>query len=207
MRDALERETSGSIFDPSKSIDRNRTRHRQHDGDQHCAPPNSLSNPNPGLRQRNDFRAEDKVNSSAQAKNNGVHDKPVLVSAGWLDLFATLFTRGSLQLFANFGALADFLHCVAHHDWNRTVSINRPPRRAEPVPAIRQDFISLAEARRLLAARPGWRSKIRGDLQMHTRSSDGSGTVAEMADAAVNRSYEYIAITDHSKTLKIAGGI
>jgi len=39
------------------------------------------------------------------------------------------------------------------------------------------------------------------------RWSDGSGAVAEMADAAANRSYEYIAITDHSKTLKIAGGI
>src|SRR5947207_513384 len=300
MRDALERETSGSILDPSKSIDRNRTHHRQHDGDQHCAPQNSLSNPNPGLRQRNDFRAEDKVNSSAQAKNNGVHDKPVLVSAGWLDLFVALFTRGSLQLFANFGALADFLHRVGHHDWNRNGNSNRPdiprhfgsskatepaaqkrisgvlsntdvaellsqqaeretgilsrafrraarsaflwpeevadlvaqnrsptelrsvgpfiekqirnwidkpPRRAKTVPAIRQDFISLAEARRLLAARPGWRSKIRGDLQMHTRWSDGSGTVAEMADVAKERSYEYIGITDHSKGLKIAGGI
>ena len=85
--------------------------------------------------------------------------------------------------------------------------IDKPPRRAKTVPAIRQDFISLAEARRLLAARPGWRSKIRGDLQMHTRWSDGSGTVAEMAGVAANRSYEYIAITDHSKTLKIAGGI
>jgi DNA polymerase (family 10) len=42
---------------------------------------------------------------------------------------------------------------------------------------------------------------------MHTDWSDGSGTVAEMADAAANRSYEYIGITDHSKTLKIAGGI
>jgi histidinol phosphatase-like PHP family hydrolase len=42
---------------------------------------------------------------------------------------------------------------------------------------------------------------------MHTRWSDGSGTVAEMAEAAANRSYEYIAITDHSKGLKIAGGI
>ncbi len=85
--------------------------------------------------------------------------------------------------------------------------IDKPPRRAKTVPAIRQDFISLAEARRLLAARPRWRSKIRGDLQMHTRWSDGSGTVAEMAGVAANRSYEYIAITDHSKTLKIAGGI
>jgi histidinol phosphatase-like PHP family hydrolase len=81
------------------------------------------------------------------------------------------------------------------------------PRRAKTVPALRRDFISMAEARRLLAARPGWTKKLRGDLQMHTRSSDGSGTVAEMANAAANRSYDYIAITDHSKGLKIAGGI
>ena len=79
--------------------------------------------------------------------------------------------------------------------------------RPKTVPAIRRDFLSLAEARRLLAARPAWSKKLRGDLQMHTRWSDGSGMVAEMADAAANRSYEYIAITDHSKGLKIAGGI
>ena len=74
-------------------------------------------------------------------------------------------------------------------------------------PAIRQDFISLADARQLLATKPAWSKKLRGDLQMHTRWSDGSGTIAEMADAARERSYEYIAITDHSKRLKIAGGI
>ncbi|MFL6597464.1 MAG: PHP domain-containing protein, partial [Chthoniobacterales bacterium] len=81
------------------------------------------------------------------------------------------------------------------------------PHQAKTVPAIRRDFLSLAEARILLAARRDWPTKLRSDLQMHTRWSDGSGTVAEMADAAVNRSYDYIAITDHSKTLKIAGGI
>src|SRR5262249_30578640 len=81
------------------------------------------------------------------------------------------------------------------------------PRRAKTPPASRRDFLSLAEARRILATRPAWTKKLRGDLQMHTRWSDGSGTVAEMADAATNRSYEYIAITDHSKGLKIAGGI
>jgi histidinol phosphatase-like PHP family hydrolase len=85
--------------------------------------------------------------------------------------------------------------------------IDEGPRRPRTIPAARRDFISIAEARRLLAARPSWPEKLRGDLQMHTRWSDGSGTVAEMADAAANRSYEYIAITDHSKTLKIAGGI
>jgi histidinol phosphatase-like PHP family hydrolase len=88
----------------------------------------------------------------------------------------------------------------------RTWIEQRPPR-VKTVPAIRQDFISLAEARRLLADRPAWRKKLRGDLQMHSRWSDGSGTIAEMANAAKERSYEYIAITDHSKGLKIAGGI
>src|SRR5579872_4688700 len=42
---------------------------------------------------------------------------------------------------------------------------------------------------------------------MHTRWSDGLGSIREMADAAIERGYEYIAITDHSKGLKIAGGI
>ena len=79
------------------------------------------------------------------------------------------------------------------------------PRRSKTVPAIRRDFLSLAEARRLLATRPDWPKKLRGDLQMHTRWSDGSGTVAEMADAAANRSYEYIAITDHSKGIEDCG--
>jgi histidinol phosphatase-like PHP family hydrolase len=81
------------------------------------------------------------------------------------------------------------------------------PHRVKTIPSIRRDFLSLADARRVLAARPDWTKKLRGDLQMHTRWSDGSAAVAEMADAAANRSYEYIAITDHSKGLKIAGGI
>jgi len=81
------------------------------------------------------------------------------------------------------------------------------PRQPKSVPALRQDFISMAEARRLLAARPSWPEKLRGDLQMHSRWSDGSATIAEMADAAKERSYDYIGITDHSKGLKIAGGI
>jgi DNA polymerase (family 10) len=85
--------------------------------------------------------------------------------------------------------------------------IDKPSRRAKTVPAVRQDFISLADARRLLATQPAWNKKLYGDLQMHTRWSEGSGTIAEMADAAATRSYEYIAITDHSRTLKIAGGI
>ncbi len=48
---------------------------------------------------------------------------------------------------------------------------------------------------------------IRGDLQMHTRWSDGSEPVEQMARAAKEFGYEYIAITDHSQSLKFVGGV
>jgi histidinol phosphatase-like PHP family hydrolase len=85
--------------------------------------------------------------------------------------------------------------------------IDNPPKAKTRVPPIRRDFLTLADARVLLRKKPEWANQLRGDLQMHTRWSDGSGTVAEMAEMAQQRNYEYIAITDHSKGLKIAGGI
>jgi histidinol phosphatase-like PHP family hydrolase len=85
--------------------------------------------------------------------------------------------------------------------------IDKPPDFDGKIPPLRRDFFALADARKLLAANPAWAKRLRGDLQMHTRWSDGSGTVREMADAAQARGYDYIAITDHSKGLKIAGGI
>ena len=41
---------------------------------------------------------------------------------------------------------------------------------------------------------------IRGDLHSHTIASDGRNTIEEMATAARERGYEYLAITDHSAT-------
>lgn len=51
------------------------------------------------------------------------------------------------------------------------------------------------------------RSDIRGDLHMHTTSSDGLNSIEEMAEAAKARGYDYIGITDHSQSLRIAGGL
>ena len=85
--------------------------------------------------------------------------------------------------------------------------IEKPPRSKPRAPAIRRDFLALADARVLLSKNVDWVKRLRGDLQMHSRYSDGSGTISQMADAARERNYEYIAITDHSKGLKIAGGI
>lgn len=47
--------------------------------------------------------------------------------------------------------------------------------------------------------------QIRGDLQMHTDASDGKATMAEMVEAARSLGYAYIAITDHSKRMSMAG--
>ena len=87
-------------------------------------------------------------------------------------------------------------------DW-----LSHPPEFEEAIPEIRRNFLTLAEARTLRSKYPECFSEIRGDLQMHTLWSDGSGSVQEMAEAAASRGYSYIAITDHSKGLKIAGGI
>jgi len=74
-------------------------------------------------------------------------------------------------------------------------------------PEIREDQgeVELAEKGRL--PRLVELGDIRGDLQMHTRWSDGSDSAEAMARAARERGYEYIAITDHSRSLKFAGGV
>ena len=74
-------------------------------------------------------------------------------------------------------------------------------------PELRAEFLTMARANRVLEKNPSWRAKLKGDLQMHTTWSDGSGSVADMAAAGVARGYEYIAITDHTKGLKIANGL
>lgn len=48
---------------------------------------------------------------------------------------------------------------------------------------------------------------IRSDLHMHTTWSDGAHSIADMAEMARKRGYEYIAITDHSKFLRVANGL
>jgi histidinol phosphatase-like PHP family hydrolase len=87
-------------------------------------------------------------------------------------------------------------------DWLR-----HPPEPEEAIPEIRQNFLTLAEARTLRSKYPERFHEIRSDLQMHTLWSDGSGSIQDMVEAAQSRGYSYIAITDHSKGLKIAGGI
>jgi DNA polymerase (family 10) len=48
---------------------------------------------------------------------------------------------------------------------------------------------------------------IQGDLHMHTTWSDGALSTEAMVDAARGQGYRYVAITDHSKSLGVAGGL
>ena len=50
-------------------------------------------------------------------------------------------------------------------------------------------------------------SDIRGDLHMHTTASDGTTTIEELAQAAKDMGYEYIAVTEHSGSSAIAHGL
>ncbi len=48
---------------------------------------------------------------------------------------------------------------------------------------------------------------LRGELHTHSISSDGADSIQQMAIAAGSKGYEYIGITDHSQSLKIAGRV
>jgi DNA polymerase (family 10) len=67
------------------------------------------------------------------------------------------------------------------------------------------DEIEAAAQRRL----PGLVSveAIRGDLHVHTNWSDGRDSPARMVEAAIARGLQYVAITDHSRSLRVAGGL
>jgi len=74
-------------------------------------------------------------------------------------------------------------------------------------PPLRDGFITYAYAREVIAAHPEWSGAAKADHQMHTDETDGSSTIDEMAEAARILGRERIAITDHSKTLRITNGM
>jgi len=74
-------------------------------------------------------------------------------------------------------------------------------------PELREDRGEVARAAEHALPKLVEVSDIRGDLHAHTKWSDGTATIAEMAAAAQERGYEYLAITDHSKHVTIAHGL
>ncbi len=74
-------------------------------------------------------------------------------------------------------------------------------------PEMRENLgeIDLAEKHALPALIT--QADLKGDVHMHTVETDGKNTIAEMAEAARARGYQYMAITDHSKNLAFANGL
>lgn len=74
-------------------------------------------------------------------------------------------------------------------------------------PELREDRGEVAAARDGHMPRLVEADDIRGDLQCHTTASDGHQSIREMAEAARQYGFDYLAITDHSKRVTMAGGL
>jgi DNA polymerase (family X) len=73
-------------------------------------------------------------------------------------------------------------------------------------PEMREGFDEVDQSRNRMLPKLVSQAEIRGDLHTHTFGSDGSDSVEEMATSAKEFGYEYVGITDHSPSLKIANG-
>jgi len=74
-------------------------------------------------------------------------------------------------------------------------------------PELREARSELEASRKNRLPRLVTLEDIRGDLQSHTKASDGKYSLREMAGAARDMGYEYFAVTDHSKRVSMAGGL
>jgi DNA polymerase (family 10) len=74
-------------------------------------------------------------------------------------------------------------------------------------PELRENLGEIEAAARHQLPRVIEQSDLRGDVHMHTHATDGHNSIREMADAALERGYQYIAITDHSKNLAMTNGL
>ena len=74
-------------------------------------------------------------------------------------------------------------------------------------PALREDRGEIEAAQEGRLPKLLQESEIKGDLHVHSTYSDGASSIEEIAAAAQKRGYHYVAICDHSKSLKIAHGL
>lgn len=74
-------------------------------------------------------------------------------------------------------------------------------------PEIREDRMEFAAADKNELPELIELKHIRGDLHMHTTATDGTASIQEMAEGALAKGYQYIAITDHSKRVTMANGL
>jgi DNA polymerase (family 10) len=74
-------------------------------------------------------------------------------------------------------------------------------------PELRENSGEFAASREGRLPKLVKRDDVRGDFHVHTEWSDGSNTIQQVVDSAAERGYEFVTITDHSQSMKIAGGL
>jgi len=75
-------------------------------------------------------------------------------------------------------------------------------------PELREDAGEIDAARSGKLPKLIERRHIKGDLQMHTTLTDGKNSIEEMVEACIiARRYKFMALTDHSKAVRVAGGV
>ena len=74
-------------------------------------------------------------------------------------------------------------------------------------PELREDRGEIEAAQQGKLPKLIQESEIKGDLHLHSKWSDGTSSIEEIAKAARERGYQYIALCDHSKSLRIAHGL
>ncbi len=74
-------------------------------------------------------------------------------------------------------------------------------------PEIREGEEEIELAKRNALPRLVEYSDIKGDLHIHSNFSDGTSSIDEIREEAIYHNYQYIAITDHSDSLKVANGL
>ncbi len=74
-------------------------------------------------------------------------------------------------------------------------------------PELREDRGEIEAAQKGRLPKLVQEPEIKGDLHVHSKWSDGTSSIEEIAKAAQKRGYQYVAICDHSKSLRIAHGL
>ena len=74
-------------------------------------------------------------------------------------------------------------------------------------PELREDSGEIEAAQQGRLPNLITQSDLRADLHMHTTWSDGTLSIRGMAEEAIKHGYEYICITDHSRSLAVANGL
>jgi len=74
-------------------------------------------------------------------------------------------------------------------------------------PELREDRGEVEAAREGKLPKLLTLADMRGDLQAHSTNSDGHNSLQEMAEAAKEKGYEYLAMTDHSQSVRVANGL